>query len=75
MLDNLDKTYLTDDTITTFYTILTSKELFYISLIIPIIIMACSIESFHKKIKNGTIKNELMREKYSKVLSNSFIKA
>lgn len=62
-----------DDTFTGFFTILSTNKLYYISLIFPLLIMICSIEHFHKKFKNGFIKNEITRDSYFKVLKKSVI--
>ena len=62
-----------DDTITTFFYILYTKKLYYLHLIIPILIIICSVKKWHSYIKNGVIKNTLTREKYSKCLKKEFL--
>lgn len=73
--NNPQRNEIMDDTLTAFYVILTSPQMFYISLIMPLLLMISAIEKFHKKLKNGFIKNELSRMKYSKVLNNNFLEA
>lgn len=70
--NNSDRIKLTDDTLTAFYIIVTSAPMFYISLIIPVLVMLCAVENFHKNLKNGYIKNKLARAKYSSVIIKSF---
>lgn len=63
-----------DDTITTFFNILFTKSLYYLCIIMPLFIIICSINKWHKYIKNGVIKNFLMRQKYSELIKTQFLK-
>ena len=60
-----------DDTLTVFLKILGPRVMF-LNLILPLLIIACSIKKWHSYMKNGIIKHFLIRKKYSQILKQIF---
>ena len=53
------------DAFFTFFDIIFDNHFRIIHLLLPVLIIMCSINRINNKLKNGYIKNELMRKKYN----------
>ncbi|MEG0022361.1 MAG: hypothetical protein RSB77_04725 [Bacilli bacterium] len=61
------------DAFFTFFDILFDDKFTILHLLLPFLIIMCTIEKLNQKLKSGYIKNELMRKKYSTIILNEWL--